>query len=372
MKLLYCLHGLNNSGGMESVVLRKANYLAEHTEHEVSILVCGKKGRNAFFPVSPKIRIYDLGLRSYHGFRFLPARRRMARFLNELRPDICISTGGKELFIISRIKDGSRKICEFHFSYNRLKLKYKGKFLGGLRSLLYRYRFEKALSRIDNFVVLTREDQAIWRPRFPKTLQIYNPCPETTGEAAPLTAKRCIAVGRLSDEKNYPDMIRAWAQVARKHPDWSLDIFGSGRQAEQIGKMIVEAGLEQQVRLMGTTQDIPQALLSHSCLLLTSRYEGCPMVLLEAAAHGVPAVSYRCKSGPSEIIEDGGSGFLVNPGDISGLADRVCRIIEDEDLRKRLGAGSIKQAERFRLVNVMAEWERLFRDLGSPAPEADR
>lgn len=363
MKILYCISGLDNAGGTESVVLRKANYLADHTGHEIHILVCGKERRRSFFPVSPKIRIHDLGVHSYNGFHFLTARRKMLPFLQELRPDICISTAGKELFILAGLKDGSRKICEFHFARNRMQMRHRGKFLGGIRSLRYRRRFEKAIVAMDAFVVLTKEDQKAWQEILPSTLQIYNPCPETSGGTAPLKAKRCLAIGRLEDQKNYPDMIRAWAEVNRRHPEWSLDIFGSGCQAELIGKLIRKAGLEDKVRLMGTTQDIPRELLTHSCLLLTSRYEGFGLVLVEAAAHGVPAVSYRCQSGPSEIIADGVSGFLVEPGDITGFADRICRIIEDDALRESMGAKGREMAERFRIETVMEEWERLFRTL---------
>ena len=363
MKILYCIPGLNHSGGMESVVIRKANHLAEHTGHEILILVCGKEGRTSFFPLSPKIRVYDLDLPSFNGFHALPARRRMRRFLEEIRPDICISTGGRDLFFLSRMENGGRKICEFHFARNRMRLKHQGKFLGTIRDLRYQRRFAKAVARMDAFVVLTREDRTAWRERFPDTLQIYNPCPDVSRERAALEAKRCIAIGRLEDQKNYPDMIRIWQEVDRRHPDWRLDIFGEGRQAGRIERLIRQAGLEDKVRLMGTTQDVPAALLQHSCLLLTSRYEGFPMVLLEAAAYGVPAVSYRCQSGPAEIIEDGISGFLTEPGDIGGFADRLRRLIEDDNLRKRMGAQGHKTAERFRIDAVMAEWERLFRSL---------
>ena len=363
MKIVYCIPGLNNAGGTESVVLRKANYLAEHTEHRIAILVCGKEGRTSFFPVSPKIRIFDLDLHSYNGFHALTARKRMRRFLASYRPDICLSTGGKELFILSGMKDGSRKICEFHFARNRMQLKYAGVFLGKIRSAFYRRRFEKAIAAMDAFVVLTREDQAVWQEKFPGTLQIYNPVPDAADGKAPLESRRCLAIGRLEDQKNYPDMIRAWALVDRKHPDWGLDIVGSGRKAGQIRQMIREAGLEDKVRLIGTTRDIPGVLRTHSCLLMTSRYEGFPMVLLEAAAHGVPAVSYRCQCGPAEIIRDGESGFLVRPGDVDGFAERICRLIEDDGLRRRMGAASAEQSERFRIDRIMAEWERLFQSL---------
>lgn len=363
MKLLYLIHGLQNAGGMESVILRKANWLAENTGHEVSILVCGPKGRNSFFPVSPKVRIYDLGVNSYNGFHAFAARRHMSRFLEEHRPDICISTGRREIFFLSRIDDGSRKICEFHFSYNWLGLKYKGRFLGRIRHRRYTRRFVKALEKMDGFVVLTHEDRAAWGRIGLQPWQVYNPCPEPAENPAPLDAKRFIAIGRLSSEKNYPDMIRVWAEVHRRHPDWGLDIFGGGKQRDRIERAVSEAGLDGSVRLMGTTKDVEGELLSHSGLIMTSHCEGFPMVLLEAAACGVPAVSYSCQSGPSEIIEDGRSGFLVGQGDVSAMADRICRLIEDAELRKAMGRRSREISGRFRIESIMQEWLRLFESL---------
>ena len=366
MKITYLIHGLHNSGGMENVVLRKANWLAEHTAHEVSILVCRKKGRNAFFSVSPKISLYDLGIPTY-SFPFAgKARRRLRRFLEEHRPDICISTGGRDLFCLADMTDGSRKICEFHFSRHSTYTKHQGKWFGRLRDFLFRRQFEKAVVRMDAFVVLTREDRQAWLPDFPNTLQIYNPSPDLPveeGRQAALGAKRCIAVGRLENQKNYPDMIRAWAEVHRRHPDWTLDIFGRGSRAKALEKAICKAGLAGNVRLMGTTRKIVDELLAHSCLLLTSRFEGCPMVLLEAGACGVPAVSYRCPNGPAELIEEGESGFLVEPGDVQGFAERVCRVIEEEELRQRMGRRSREIAADFRIDAIMPQWLKLFRSL---------
>ena len=113
-----------------------------------------------------------------------------------------------------------------------------------------------------------------------------------------------------------------------------MDIFGAGPQKKMLEEQIEGAGLTGTVRLMGRTDDVPGELLSSSCLVMSSRYEGFPMTLLEAAEAGLPMVSYSCPQGPAEIIKDGGNGCLVAPGDFEGLAARIISIIKDTDLRK--------------------------------------
>ena len=219
------------------------------------------------------------------------------------------------------------------------------------------------VARLDGFVVLTRSDREDWARRIPFPSQIYNPLTFSSEEKALLEEKRCIAVGRLSYEKNFSDLVKAWTSVARECPDWRLDIFGDGPLRGRLSAEIRSAGLDGTVRLMGRTRDIRHELLGSSLLVMTSRYEGFPMTLLEAAEAGLPLVSYSCPKGPAEIIRDGENGFLVEPGDTAALAGRVISLIKDASLRKEMGRKAAQTAAAFSLDKIIPQWIRLLEEL---------
>ena len=178
-------------------------------------------------------------------------------------------------------------------------------------------------------VVLTKEDARAWDERVPCLAQIYNPVTLQDAVVSPLERKRMVALGRLVPQKDFPSMIRAWRMVAQRHPDWTLDIYGEGYQKPKLGKMISHLGLDGKVRLMGVREHLQDELADSCGMVMSSAYEGFPLALLEGAASGLPLVSYDCSRGPSEIVKDGINGFLVRRGDEKGLAERICRLIED-------------------------------------------
>jgi len=359
--IAYCIHSLNLSGGIERVLSIKANYLADVLGYDVSIVTARMKGRKPFFELSERIHLYDLDAndRIFLG----KYTRRLDNLLGKIRPDITVSVCGNEVFALPKCKDGSVKMGEFHFSHEKYQVKYGTNPFGRIYASFRTRRLEKAVRRLSRLVVLTKEDQQDWLKVMPDVAQIYNPLSFTSESASPLTRKRCIAAGRLEPQKNLQDMILAWKDVAPAHPDWTLDIYGNGRQREQLESLIKQEGLQGKVRLMGATKAMRDELLDSSCLVLSSRYEGFPMILIEGLSCGLPIVSYRCPKGPSEVVSSGRNGYLVDMGDRKGLADGLCKVIENEDMRKGFGAESKALSVKFSLDSVMQEWDRLFRSL---------
>lgn len=355
MRLAYCIHSLHNSGGMERVLTLKANALAALPGYEVHIIAAALHGRKPCFATDPAVRVHDLDLNEHlHPRRYF---RRLEALLCEIRPDITVSLAGTELKALPKMQDGSVKMAEFHFSHDKFYLKYGRTAYARWRTR----RLEKAVSRLDRFVVLTREDQTDWQKALPDFLveQIYNPLTFQSPDKAALQNKRCIAVGRLEYQKNFTDLIRAWRIVAEKHPDWTLDIFGEGSDRKRLEKEIATAGLKGKVVLRGRSNQIRQEMLASSCLVMSSRFEGFPMVLLEAAACGLPMVSYACPMGPSEIIRNGENGYLAPAGDVQALAEGILAVIEHPN-RQQLGAASAKTAEAFTPDIIIPQWCSLF------------
>lgn len=359
MRLAYCIHALNLSGGIERVVTTKANYLADVLGYEVHIITARQKGRKDFFRLSEKIVRHDLDAND-RMFLF-KYRKRLSRLLGEIRPDITVSVCDNSLYAVTTCSDGSAKLGEFHFSHEKFLMKYGTSAVGRLYASYRTRKLEKAVKRLDRFVVLTKADKADWEKVRKNVDQIYNPLSFMQDEPSPLSRKRCVAAGRLESQKNFKDLITAWKTVDRAHPDWTLSIFGKGSQKEALENQIKAEGLSGKVILEGNTNDIRKELLDSSCLVMSSRFEGFPMILLEGLATGLPIVSYDCPKGPSEIVTAGVNGYLAEVGDTATLAEGICRVIADEGLRRRFGAESKRRSGEFTLEKTMRKWDTLFK-----------
>lgn len=356
MKVVYIIHGLYNSGGMERILTEKANALAIDYGYDVTIVTSEQKGRAPFFPLDSRVKVVDLGV-NYHLPKF---HKRLEKLLMELRPDVTVSYCGGEVHKLTGIKDGSAKIAELHFSHKRYYFR-KGKgLIHNLVAKVKTRRLERASAKMDAFVVLTRRDMLTWAPYTPNACQIYNFVEIPQGLPSSLENKHCISVGRLTPSKNFPELIQVWALVSERHPDWILDIYGRGGQKKKLQKQIDAAGLTGKVLLHDPVSDIWAKLRESSCFLFTSLNEGMPLALVEAAGAGLPCVSYDIDCGPSEIIEEGVTGYLVSPHDVSTFAQRVCTLIEDEELRKRMGKAAVGICGRFKKENIMPMWKELF------------
>lgn len=361
MRLAYCIHALNLSGGIERVLTTKANYLADVLGYEVHIITARQKGRKEFFKLSERIVRHDLDAND-RMFLF-KYRKRLEALLERIRPDVTVSVCDNSLYAVTKCSDGSVKLGEFHFSHEKFLMKYGTGAFGRLYASLRTKRLERAVRKLDRFVVLTKADKEDWMKVRPDVDQIYNPLPFVSDEVSPLTRKRCIAAGRLEGQKNFKDLVEAWKTVDSRHPDWKLSVYGDGSQREALQKQIEESGLSGKVILEGRTNDIRKELIDSACLVMSSRFEGFPMILLEALTAGLPIVSYDCPKGPSEIVTIGANGYLAKVGDTATLAQGICSVIAGEELRRRFGAESKRRSLDYTLERTMERWDRLFTSL---------
>jgi glycosyltransferase involved in cell wall biosynthesis len=178
-----------------------------------------------------------------------------------------------------------------------------------------------------------------------------------------LDAKVLVAAGRLSPQKGFDMLLDAFHAVSARHPDWQLWIFGDGQWRDVLTKQIERMGLRGRAHLKGSTGQLDRQLGAASIFVLSSRFEGLPMVLLEAMALGLPAVAFDCPTGPAEIIVHGTSGLVVPPQDIPALAAGICELIENSTKRKAMGAAALKRSERYSIAAVSQRWEQLFTEL---------
>lgn len=370
MKIAYCLAGTFNSGGMERIVVGKANWLAAHG-YEVSIVTTEQAGRPDFFPLNEKITRVDLDIMYSETLQLSPIskffertrrmklhRQKLAAFLFDFRPDITISTFGNEVMFLPKIKDGSKKIAEIHFSrWFRLQANRRGVWKWIDKVLTWQDK--KALSRYDKFIGLTQEDLKNWT-KVHNVEVIPNFITELAPVPAPLAEKSMIAVGRLAYQKGYERLLAAWNIVYMRFPDWKLHIYGSGELQSVLQHEINTRHLESVITIHKPESDITSRYLESSALVLSSRYEGLPMVLLEAGACGLPLISYTCPCGPRDLIKDGYNGWLVPEGNVEALADAIIKVMEDKELRVKMGRNALEESKKYLQNDVMPRWVDLF------------
>ena len=371
---------------MERVLVNKITWLKKHTDWEILVVTTDQMGRDLFYPVPEGIRIVDLGINysedNGKGFAakvlgYLRRRRlhrkRLERLLMKERPDIVDCQYPGECGFVPALKDGSRKVMElhqsklFHYQYNR----------SGLMGLADRYRAwtdERLVRKFDRFVVLTEEDAAMWgdipgmRVIPNAALNLGAPVTRTyeSGTADSIEdRKRVIAVGRLDYQKGFDRLIDAWGIVQKdgRFADWRLDIFGQGEWREMLQARIERLGIENSVRLNSPVKDIDNEYNHSSFLVMSSHYEGFPMVMVEAMSLGLPVVTFDYKCGPKDIIDHGKNGLMVKEGDIQGLADAMMSLMASPGTLGQMSVEARKVTEKYSEDKVMGMWVRLYEGL---------
>lgn len=373
MKILFCIAGTRHSGGMERVLANKANWLVQHG-YEVMIVTTDQQGEPPFFALDKRISCYDLGIgyEENNGKSFLNKlihypikqfrhKKRLNTLLQQLKPDITISMMCNDVSFLPKMKDGSKKILEIHFSkYKRLQYGRKG--IWRIADIYRSKQEEKQVRRFHRFVVLTEEDKGYWG-NLPNIEVIPNARTYNPTTTAMLNTKRVIAVGRYTYQKGFERLIEAWNLICRQHPDWHLDIIGDGEDRAQLQQIIDNYNIGAHITLCPPTKNMDTVYRGASIVAMSSRYEGLPMILLEAQAYGIPIVSFACKCGPADVVTDGVDGFLVTEGDIEALTSKLTTVIEDDALRQQMGQAAHIASERYAEDVVMKKWVSLFERL---------
>lgn len=378
MKVMYCNHSVYNPGGMERVMINKIRYLVEVMRWEVVLVTTDQKNRPPFYPLPHGVRMMDLGI-NYSDDNHLPTlskvagylrrrrmhKRRLTALLQQERPDILVSLFPSESSFLPDLKDGSRKVLELHFN-KFFRLQYGRT---GLYGLLNRWRTkqdERLVRRFDRFVVLTDEDKGYWGDTGNIEVIPNAALVSCDGEKADVAAcRRIIAVGRLDHQKSFDRLIEAWEVVQKEQDlhDWRLDIFGQGEWESMLKDMIREKGLGATAQVNAPTKAISEEYRKSAFLVMSSRYEGFPMVMIEAMAQGLPVVTFDFKCGPKDIIEQDRNGVMVPEGNVPALAQAMVAMMRHTERRVEMGREARAVTERFSEERVMQMWLQLFESL---------
>ncbi|MQY09326.1 stealth conserved region 3 domain-containing protein [Actinomadura macrotermitis] len=400
MKITFMLTWADAMGGTERAVYTQAEHLA--ARHEVEVLSVFRTDAERFFavdaavpvrylvdetgPVPRPVRDCDLDDATCRTLAESPSRlietrwekafnrlsdMEIERALRELDTDVLVSTSPALMAVTTTLPPA--RVLTVHQEHRPSQVR------GGTGEPLFRYA-----PRLDALVVLTERT----REWFAESLQDCAPRLEVIVNAVPggfrprsaLTARSVTMARRLVPDKQVDHAVRAFAQVAAAHPDWVLRVFGDGPQLPALRRLVNALGLHDHVQLLGPTAHMAEEWAKSSITLLTSRDgEAFPLVLTEAFAAGVPAISYDCQTGPAEIITDGENGYLVAQDDIDGLAAAMLKLIGDPQQLRDFGAAALRAAGQYDIELVMGRWEELYGELlagrdasGRTAAKADR
>ncbi|MFD7615074.1 glycosyltransferase family 4 protein [Streptomyces sp. NPDC059828] len=380
MKVSFLIHTIYGIGGTIRTTLNLAEELAGR--HEVEIVSVFRHRDEPLFAIDPRITVvplidtrpksptnelkHPLALQPAECFPAREARFKEYSKLSDERvrdhyaasdADVVIGTRPGLVAYVAQFAPGCAVLIgQEHMTHNHHKPE-------------LRDELRPHLAAMDAFVTVSEGDAAVWRERMPlpgtRVLSIPNSVPEPMVAPADLSGTTVVAAGRLASEKQYDVLIEAFGKVVAVRPEWTLRICGWGGQKERLRKRIDALGLYNHIHLMGPRSPIEPEWAKGAVAVSTSRHESFGMTLVEAMRCGLPVVSTDCDYGPREIIADGVDGLLVPVGDTDAIAAALLRLIDDEDLRRRMGAAALSHARRFDPGPVAKQYEELFADLGA-------
>lgn len=368
MKILYVCDALAIYGGLERVLIEKANWLVEHGGYEVCLLTINQGNHPFSFPLHPDVLYTDLDIRfylQYHQTFWKRAsffcrlhrlfREKLFGQIKEFAPDIIICTRLDYIRDVLKVKSTVPLIFESHSS--RLASRFEG---DGMLRRLHVWRLQLAVKKVQMVVALTNGDAKEWKKLTPNVCVIPNVVHlNDSGTYSDCTSKSAIFVGRFSKQKDVRSLLHIWNHVHQRHPDWCLNIYGGYGEEREVLLAEIKR-MDANIQVHEPTSDIMEKYKENSILLLTSLYEPFGLVLPEAMSCGLPVVAFDCSYGPIEVITNNVDGFLIMDRNIESFVDNICQLIDNVSLRQKVGKTAIASSLRYKVDSIMSKWNNLF------------
>ena len=378
MNLMYCIPHLYNSGGMERVLTQKVNWLAAHTDYTITIVTTEPTPTGTpkcYFPLSEKVQVVELNidfnadytkplLPKYcaHMRHMRAYKRALTEYIVQHGIELCISLGGKEIAFLRHLP--CRTIAEMHFAMDQRRQLIEANHKSLFWSLVGEVRTRQlvqAVKPLERLVVLTDADKAAWeKAGCTNVTVIPNPCAINSrkSKVESRKTKTVLAVGRLHEQKGFDLLLQAWEPIEKTYSDWSLRIVGEGPKRAELEAQIESQGLKRVV-LAGATNNVLDEYEAASIFVLSSRYEGLPLALIEAMWSGLPCIAFDCPQGPAELLAEN-RGWLVPDGDIAELTAQIAYALShpEEALKCAQKAQTFAQTT-YSEAAIMPQWVQL-------------
>lgn len=368
MRILYFNDAWAIWGGLERVLIEKMNYLADSEGYEIYTITYNQGTHPLPYALSPKIVHRDLNVHlhrqyRYHGFRKYYYKYRLRKLLinrlqseiEAIKPDVIVCPRIELLGFILRAKGNILLIYESHSSCKWISYGYEG-----IWWQIKRYYYIRQVKKVQMIVALTEGDAIEWRKVTPNVCVIPNVVHLNESDTySDCTSKQVIFVGRFSKQKDIGSLLRIWALVYQRHSDWSLHIYGGyGDEKEKLLAEIIQ--MDANIQVHEPTSYLIEKYKESSLMLMTSLYEPFGLVIPEAMSCGLPVVAFDCPYGPADIISDGVDGFLIKNRSVNDFVDKVCSLIDNREVRVRMGQYGVKTSKRYEADLIMPLWADLF------------
>lgn len=357
MKLLYIVPNINNEGGVARVLSVKTNYLIERLGYEVHILTQNEGFSPLFYSFNSTIFYHDLLLKGSFFQFFNSFSKGLKSKIKTIQPDVIIvSDNGLKAYLIPFILNTNTPIIfECHSSKYIEEIKPTQYFTSTKIKILFK---ELAAKRFAKFVALSTESLKEWNVK--NGVVIPNPLWFEPTTFSDLKSKKVIAVGRHTYEKGLDRMLQIWKKVVAKYPNWKLEIYGKSTENGNLRLLAEDLNILNNFIFYEPVQNINEKYLDASFYLMTSRFEGFGMVLIEAMASGLPCIAYDCPCGPRGIISQNEDGFLIENGNESDFVKAIETLIENTTLRREMGKNAKLASEKYHIDAIMETWNQLF------------
>ena len=358
MNIIYVIEDYSENGGVERIVSDKANTLSTRYNHNVTLISVYRDNRKEQFKLDDGINLIHLDVpfakRTTNSIIRLISRLytifiailRMNKVIKGLHPDIIFFTTTLGAILLPFCRTKARKIYESHLARN----------FNPFNKLFF--LTELSAERI---VCLTSGDAKEYK--YAKRVDIIpNYINNIKSHVEDYSVKKAIAVGRLEYQKGFDILIDCWKEIAKRYPDWKLDIYGEGSCREELQRQINSLQLGEKVKLCGRNNNIIEAYPQYSLHLMTSRFEGQGIVLIEAQACGLPSVVFNYEYGANDIIENEYNGILVEQGNCKKYIEAVMKMMSSEELRKEYGTNALTIGKCYYKENIFNRWIKIINE----------
>ena len=350
---------ITRSGGTENVSIMLACALSASTDYVISFISLYEEHDSPFFPIDSSIQRFSLYPTATHGIQhYFDTCKRLRNIVVNHHVDVLIDIDGiLDMYSLPLKRKTSVKVVSWeHFNY----LQNPGV---PYRKLTRRWAARCA----DAIVTLTETDKKLYQSNLRlkcPVISIANPMRMPDEPVSyDVDSKLILSSGRLSYQKGFDLLVDVAAKVLPEHPDWQWKILGEGEDRFALEQKIRDSHLDGQLTLEGRVDDVDAYYRQSAMFVMTSRFEGLPMVLLEAKAHCLPIVSFDCETGPAEIITDGSDGYLIPCFDMNMMAFRINALIQDVEKRISMASHTLENIEKYQVDEITFQWKSLLKGI---------